>query len=251
MRARRSAESSAQSKLLAGVCEAFGLEAQPERIEVYDNAHIMGTNAVGGMIVAGPDGFQKGQYRKFNIKGTDLTPGDDYGMMKEVMRRRFSRLVKEEEAGENPVRPDLVLVDGGAGQLAAVLEIMADLGVDDIQVVGVAKGPDRDAGLERFFIEGRTPFMLEPKSPVLYYLQRLRDEAHRFANGSHQTRRKMEIKKNPLDEIEGVGPGRKRALLHAFGSARGVSRASVDDLAKVDGVSEALAQRIFDFFRKG
>jgi excinuclease ABC subunit C len=248
---RKMAESSAQSKLLAGVCEAFGLEAQPERIEVYDNAHIMGTNAVGGMIVAGPDGFQKGQYRKFNIKGTDLTPGDDYGMMKEVMRRRFSRLVKEEEAGENPVRPDLVLVDGGAGQLAAVLEIMADLGVDDIQVVGVAKGPDRDAGLERFFIEGRTPFMLEPKSPVLYYLQRLRDEAHRFANGSHQTRRKMEIKKNPLDEIEGVGPGRKRALLHAFGSARGVSRASVDDLAKVDGVSEALAQRIFDFFRKG
>ena len=248
---RKMAESSAQSKLLAGVCEAFGLEAQPERIEVYDNAHIMGTNAVGGMIVAGPDGFQKGQYRKFNIKGTDLTPGDDYGMMKEVMRRRFSRLVKEEEAGENPPRPDLVLVDGGAGQLAAVLEVMADVGVDDIAVVGVAKGPDRDAGLERFFIEGRVPFMLEPKSTVLYYLQRLRDEAHRFANGSHQTRRSMDLKKNPLDEIEGVGPGRKRALLHAFGSARGVSRASVDDLAKVEGVSAALAQRIFDFFRKG
>lgn len=247
---RKMAESSAQSKLLAGVCEAFGLEANPERIEVYDNAHISGTNAVGGMIVAGPDGFQKGQYRKFNIKGTDLTPGDDYGMMKEVMRRRFSRLVKEEEAGGNPVRPDLVLVDGGAGQLAAVLEVMADIGVDDINVVGVAKGPDRDAGLERFFIEGKTPFMLEPKSPVLYYLQRLRDEAHRFANGSHQTRRSMDLKKNPLDEIDGVGPGRKRALLHAFGSARGVSRASVDDLAKVDGVSEALAQRIFDFFRK-
>ncbi|KQW72971.1 excinuclease ABC subunit C [Phenylobacterium sp. Root77] len=248
---RKMAESSAQSKLLAGVCEAFGLEASPERIEVYDNAHISGTNAVGGMIVAGPEGFQKGQYRKFNIKGTDLTPGDDYGMMKEVMRRRFSRMVKDEEAGENPPRPDLVLVDGGAGQLAAVMEIMADLGVDDIDVVGVAKGPDRDAGLERFFIEGKTPFMLEPKSPVLYYLQRLRDEAHRFANGSHQTRRAMDIKKNPLDEIDGVGPGRKRALLHAFGSARGVSRASVDDLAKVDGVSEALAQRIFDFFRKG
>jgi excinuclease ABC subunit C len=247
---RKMAESSAQSKLLAGVCEAFGLEASPERIEVYDNAHIMGTNAVGGMIVAGPEGFQKSQYRKFNIKGTDLTPGDDYGMMKEVMRRRFGRLVKEEEAGENPVRPDLVLVDGGAGQLAAVLEIMADLGVDDIAVVGVAKGPDRDAGLERFFIEGKTPFMLEPKSPVLYYLQRLRDEAHRFANGSHATRRSMDLKKNPLDEIEGVGPGRKRALLHAFGSARGVSRASVDDLAKVEGVSEPLAQRIFDFFRK-
>ncbi len=248
---RKMAESSAQSKLLAGVCEAFGLEGNPERIEVYDNAHIMGTNAVGGMIVAGPDGFQKGQYRKFNIKGADLTPGDDYAMMKEVMRRRFSRMVKEEEAGENPPRPDLVLVDGGAGQLAAVLEVMADVGVDDIAVVGVAKGPDRDAGLERFFIEGKPPFMLEPKSPVLYYLQRLRDEAHRFANGSHQARRAKDLKKNPLDEIEGVGPGRKRALLHAFGSARGVSRASADDLAKVDGVSEALARRIFDFFRKG
>ncbi|MDP3853198.1 excinuclease ABC subunit UvrC [Phenylobacterium sp.] len=248
---RRMAESSAQSKLLAGVCEAFGLDGNPERIEVYDNAHIMGTNAVGGMIVAGPDGFQKSQYRKFNIKGTELTPGDDYGMMKEVMRRRFARLVKEEEAGEGAVRPDLVLVDGGAGQLAAVTEVMADLGVDDIAVVGVAKGPDRDAGLERFFIPGKTPFMLEPKSPVLYYLQRLRDEAHRFANGSHRTRRSMDIKKNPLDEIEGVGPGRKRALLHAFGSARGVSRASVDDLAKVEGLSEPLAQRIFDYFRKG
>ncbi|MDP3594915.1 excinuclease ABC subunit UvrC [Phenylobacterium sp.] len=247
---RKMSESSAQTKLLAGVCEAFGMDAPPERIEVYDNAHIMGTNAVGGMIVAGPEGFQKSQYRKFNIKGTDLTPGDDYGMMKEVMRRRFGRLVKEEEAGEVAVRPDLVLVDGGAGQLAATLEILADLGVDDIAVVGVAKGPDRDAGLERFFIEGKPPFMLEPKSPVLYYLQRLRDEAHRFANGSHRTRRSMDIKKNPLDEIEGVGPGRKRALLHAYGSARGVSRASVDDLAKVDGVSEALAQRIFDFFRK-
>ncbi|MES2895399.1 MAG: excinuclease ABC subunit UvrC [Pseudomonadota bacterium] len=248
---RKMAESSAQSKLLAGVCEAFGLDGNPERIEVYDNAHIMGTNAVGGMIVAGPDGFQKNQYRKFNIKGTELTPGDDYGMMKEVMRRRFARLVKEEEAGEGAIRPDLVLVDGGAGQLAAVTEVMADLGVDDIAVVGVAKGPDRDAGLERFFIEGKPPFMLEPKSPVLYYLQRLRDEAHRFANGSHRTRRSMDIKKNPLDEIEGVGPGRKRALLHAFGSARGVSRASVDDLAKVEGVSEPLAQRIFDYFRKG
>jgi len=247
---RKMAESSAQSKLLAGVCEAFGLDGNPERIEVYDNAHIMGTNAVGGMIVAGPDGFQKSQYRKFNIKGTDLTPGDDYGMMKEVMRRRFARLVKEEEAGEGAIRPDLVLVDGGAGQLAAVTEVMADLGVDDIAVVGVAKGPDRDAGLERFFIPGKTPFMLEPKSPVLYYLQRLRDEAHRFANGSHRTRRSMDIKKNPLDEIEGVGPGRKRALLHAFGSARGVSRASMEDLAKVEGVSEPLAQRVFDFFRK-
>jgi len=247
---RKMAESSAQSKLLAGVCEAFGLEAPPERIEVYDNSHIMGTNAVGGMIVAGPEGFQKSQYRKFNIKSTDLTPGDDFGMMREVLRRRFSRLVKEEEAGEQPPRPDLVLIDGGAGQLTAALEVMADLGVDDIPVVGVAKGPDRDAGLERFFIPGREPFMLEPKSPVLYYLQRLRDEAHRFAIGSHRTRRAIDMRRNPLDEIEGVGPGRKRALLHAFGSARGVSRASVEDLAKVEGVSQALAQRIYDFFRK-
>jgi len=247
---RKLAESSAQAKLLAGVCEAFGLEAQPERIEVYDNSHIMGTNAVGGMVVAGPEGFQKSQYRKFNIRASDLTPGDDYGMMREVLRRRFARLAKEEEAGENPVRPDLVLIDGGAGQLAAASEIMADLGVDDIPVVGVAKGPDRDAGLERFFLPGKEPFMLEPKSPVLYYLQRLRDEAHRFAIGSHRTRRAMDLKRNPLDEIEGVGASRKRALLHAFGSARGVARASVEDLAKVEGVSEALAQRIHDHFRK-
>jgi len=247
---RKMAESSAQSKLLAAVCETFGLESAPERIEVYDNSHIMGTNAVGGMIVAGPDGFQKSQYRKFNIKSTELTPGDDYGMMNEVLRRRFARLAKEEEAGENPIRPDLVLVDGGAGQLAAALEVMADLGVDDIAVVGVAKGPDRDAGLERFFMPGKTPFMLEPKSPVLYYLQRLRDEAHRFAIGTHRVKRSMEMRRNPLDEIDGVGPGRKRALLHAFGSAKGVSRASVSDLAKVEGVSEPLAQRIFDYFRK-
>jgi excinuclease ABC subunit C len=248
---RKMAESSAQSKLLAALCETFALESSPERIEVYDNSHIMGTNAVGGMIVAGPEGFQKNQYRKFNIKSTELTPGDDYGMMNEVLRRRFARLAKEEEAGENPPRPDLILVDGGAGQLAAAQEVMADLGVDDIVVVGVAKGPDRDAGLERFFLPGKPPFMLEPKSPVLYYLQRLRDEAHRFAIGTHRARRAIEMRKNPLDEIEGVGPAKKRALLHAFGSARGVSRASAEDLAKVEGVSEALAERIFGFFRKG
>jgi excinuclease ABC subunit C len=248
---RKLAEGSAQTKLLAAVCETFGLEASPERIEVYDNSHIMGTNAVGGMIVAGPEGFQKNQYRKFNIRSTDLTPGDDYGMMREVLRRRFARLAKEEEAGEAPPRPDLLLMDGGAGQLAAAQEVMADLGVDDIAVVGVAKGPDRDAGLERFFLPGKPPFMLEPKSPVLYYLQRLRDEAHRFAIGAHRTRRAAEMKKNPLDEIDGVGPGRKKALLHAFGSARGVSRASVEDLVKVDGVSEPLAQRIHAFFHKG
>ena len=200
--------------------------------------------------MAGPEGFQKSQYRKFNIRSADLVPGDDYGMMREVLRRRFGRMVKEEEEGQTPPRPDLVLIDGGAGQLAVVVETMADLGVDDIQVVGVAKGPDRDAGLERFFVPGQTPFMLEPKSPVLYFLQRLRDEAHRFAIGAHRTRRTMEMKRNPLDEIEGIGAARKRALLHAFGSARGVSRADSADLMKVEGVSQAMAQRIYDYFHK-
>lgn len=247
---RKLAENSAQSKILDEVCEAFGLDARPERIEVYDNAHIQGTNAVGGMVVAGPEGFRKNQYRKFNIRGEDLTPGDDYGMMREVMRRRFGKLVKDEEAGEAVERPDLLLVDGGAGQLAEVLAVMADLGVDDIAVVGVAKGPDRDAGKEHFFMPGKPPFMLPLKSPALYYIQRLRDEAHRFANGAHAKRRSMDIKKNPLDEIEGVGPGRKKALLHAFGSAKGVSRASVADLVKVNGVNQSLAERIHGFFRK-
>ena len=246
---RKMAESSAQGKILSEVCEAFGLEGTPERIEVYDNAHIQGTNAVGGMIVAGPEGFQKSQYRKFNIRGTDLTPGDDYGMMREVMRRRFGRLVKDEEEGvEEVVRPDLLLIDGGAGQLAEVQAVLADLGLDDILAVGVAKGPDRDAGMERFFVPGKPPFMLPLKSPALYYIQRLRDEAHRFANGAHRTRRSMDIKKNPLDEIEGVGPGRKKALLHAFGSAKGVGRAAVVDLEKVEGINRAMAERIYGFF---
>ncbi|MFA4951592.1 excinuclease ABC subunit UvrC [Brevundimonas sp.] len=246
---RKMAEGSAQGKILDEVCEAFGLDSRPERIEVYDNAHIQGTNAVGGMIVAGPEGFQKSQYRKFNIKGTDLTPGDDYGMMREVMRRRFGRLVKDEEEGtEEVVRPDLLLIDGGAGQLAEVLAVLADLGLDDITAVGVAKGPDRDAGKEHFFMPGKPPFMMPLKSPALYYVQRLRDEAHRFANGAHAKRRSMDIKRNPLDEIEGVGPGRKKALLHAFGSAKGVGRASVVDLVKVDGINQPLAERIYGFF---
>lgn len=245
---RKMAEGSAQGKILDEVCEAFGLDSRPERIEIYDNAHIQGANAVGGMVVAGPEGFQKSQYRKFNIKGEDLTPGDDYGMMREVMRRRFSRLVKDEDAGEEVVRPDLLLIDGGAGQLAEVLAVLADLGLDDITAVGVAKGPDRDAGMERFFMPGKPPFMLPLKSPALYYIQRLRDEAHRFANGAHRTRRSMDIKKNPLDEIEGVGPGRKKALLHAFGSAKGVGRASVADLVKVEGINQPMAERIHAFF---
>ena len=245
---RKMAEGSAQGKILDEVCEAFGLDARPERIEIYDNAHIQGTNAVGGMVVAGPEGFQKSQYRKFNIRGEDLTPGDDYGMMREVMRRRFSRLVKDEDAGEEVVRPDLLLIDGGAGQLAEVLAVLADLGLDDIVAVGVAKGPDRDAGLERMFMPGKPPFMLPLKSPALYYIQRLRDEAHRFANGAHRTRRSMDIKKNPLDEIEGIGPGRKKALLHAFGSAKGVGRAAVVDLVKVEGINQPMAERIHAFF---
>jgi len=247
---RKLAENSATSKILDEVCEAFGLDARPERIEVYDNAHIQGTNAVGGMIVAGPEGFRKNQYRKFNIRGDDLTPGDDYGMMREVMRRRFGKMVKDEEAGEVVERPDLLLIDGGAGQLAEVLAVLADLGIDDILAVGVAKGPDRDAGKEHFFIPGKPPFMLPMKSPALYYIQRLRDEAHRFANGAHAKRRSMDITRNPLDEIEGVGPSRKKALLHAFGSAKGVSRASVADLIKVPGVNQALAERIHGFFHK-
>jgi len=245
---RKMAEGSAQGKILDEVCEAFGLDTRPERIEIYDNAHIQGTNAVGGMVVAGLEGFQKSQYRKFNIRGEDLTPGDDYGMMREVMRRRFGRLVKDEDAGEEVVRPDLLLIDGGAGQLAEVLAVLADLGLDDITAVGVAKGPDRDAGKEHFFMPGKPPFMLPLKSPALYYIQRLRDEAHRFANGAHAKRRSMDIRKNPLDEIEGIGPGRKKALLHAFGSAKGVSRASVADLVKVEGINQPMAERIYGFF---
>ncbi len=247
---RKMAESSAQSKILEEVCEAFGLDTRPERIEIYDNAHISGTNAVGGMVVAGPEGFRKNQYRKFNIRGEELTPGDDYGMMREVMRRRFGRLVKDEDEGEEVERPDLLLIDGGAGQLAEVQAVLADLGLDDILAVGVAKGPDRDAGKEHFFMPGKPPFMLPLKSPALYYIQRLRDEAHRFANGAHAKRRSMDIKRNPLDEIEGVGPGRKKALLHAFGSAKGVGRAAVVDLVKVEGINQPLAERIHAFFHR-
>jgi excinuclease ABC subunit C len=248
---RRMAEQSAQSRLLLGVAEAFGLDAPPSRIEVYDNSHLGGTHAVGGMVVAGPEGFIKGQYRKFTIRDLDTQPGDDYAMMAEVFRRRFMRLIKEKDLPEgekNFGRPDLVLVDGGQGQLDAVLAVLTELGLDDLNVVGVAKGPDRDAGLERFFMPGRLPFMLEPKSPVLYYLQRLRDEAHRYAIGANRQKRDAAITRNPLDEIDGIGARRKRALLAAFGSGREVAAARVEDLAKVEGVSQALAQKIYDFF---
>jgi excinuclease ABC subunit C len=245
--ARRVAENSAQRELLDGVAELFGLEAPPRRIEVYDNSHIQGAQAVGGMIVAGPDGFEKGEYRKYNIKSAELTPGDDYAMMREVLTRRFARLVKEE--GDPKTKwPDLALIDGGPGQLAVACQVFADLGVEDVTLVGISKGPDRDAGREHFYIPGREPFRLDPKSPVLYYLQRLRDEAHRFAIGTHRKKRSKAIGANPLDEIAGVGAGRKRALLQHFGSARAVAGASLADLETVAGVSDTLAKKIYDFF---
>jgi excinuclease ABC subunit C len=248
--ARRLAENSAQRELLEGVAEIFGLEPAPRRIEVYDNSHIQGASAVGAMIVAGPDGFEKGEYRKFNIKSADVAPGDDYGMMREVLSRRFARLVREAEDAKAKW-PDLVLIDGGPGQLAVAQSVLEDLGVEDVILVGVAKGPDREAGREHFYLKNREPFRLDPKSPVLYYLQRLRDEAHRFAIGSHRKKRAKALGANPLDEITGVGASRKRALLQHFGSARAVAGASLADLEAVAGVSAALARRIFDFFHPG
>ena len=248
--ARKLAESASQARLLDGVADAFGLDAAPKRIEVYDNSHVSGTNAVGGMIVAGPDGFEKKHYRKFNIKDAATAPGDDYAMMREVLTRRFTRLLKEDEARDKGLWPDLILVDGGQGQLGVATQVMADLGVEDVTVVGVAKGPDRDAGRERFFMADRPSFMLEPKSPVLYYLQRLRDEAHRFAIGAHRQKRSKGIGATPLDEIEGIGARRKRALLNHFGSARAVSRAGLADLEAVEGISQTVAKRIYDFFHQ-
>jgi len=254
---RRLAESSSQARLLEGLGEVFGLDGAPRRIEVYDNSHIMGTNAVGAMVVAGSEGFVKGQYRKFNIKSEELTPGDDYGMMREVMTRRFSRLLKEagpRADGDDEDRdtigawPDLVLIDGGRGQLNAVRETLVELGIEDVPLVGVAKGPERNAGRETFYLPERDSFMLPTRDPVLYFIQRLRDEAHRFAIGSHRARRKKDMAKNPLDEIHGIGPGRKRALLRHFGTAKAVSRAGIDDLRGVPGISESMAQLIYDFF---
>ena len=247
---RKMAETSSQAKLLDGVAKAFGLPEPPRRIEVYDNSHIQGAQAVGAMIVAGPEGLIKPQYRKFNIR-SDIPAGDDFGMMREVLTRRFSRLLKEEgEAGEVPVRPDLVLIDGGQGQLNAARGVLADLGLSDLAVAGVAKGPDRDAGREHFYLPEKPSFMLDQRDPVLYYIQRLRDEAHRFAIGSHRAKRAKTIGANPLDEIAGIGPGRKKALLQAFGSAKAVSRASLTDLAAVEGVSVALARAIYDHFHE-
>ncbi|MFK4818984.1 excinuclease ABC subunit UvrC [Ochrobactrum quorumnocens] len=260
---RRLAETSSQARLLKGLAETFGLPHTPRRIEVYDNSHIMGTNAVGGMIVAGPEGFVKNQYRKFNIKSTDITPGDDFGMMREVIERRFSRLVKEHREPEPvtvtenleavndafPAWPDVILIDGGQGQVGAVRQILGELGISQlVTAIGIAKGVDREAGRERFFVEGKQAFTLPPRDPVLYFIQRMRDEAHRFAIGTHRARRKKEMVANPLDEISGIGPTRKRALLHHFGTAKAVSRAAIEDLMQIDGISEAMAKTIHDHF---
>ena len=245
---RKMSEAATQDKLLKGLAEAFGLKSPPQRIEVYDNSHIQGTNAVGGMIVSGTEGFIKSQYRKFNIKGDDLTPGDDFGMMKEVLTRRFKRLLKEDPDRQSEAWPDLLLIDGGAGQISAVAEIMGELGISDVPFIGVAKGVDRDAGKEEFYRPGSSPFALRHNDPVLYFVQRLRDEAHRFAIGTHRAKRAKSVMANPLDEVPGVGPGRKKALLAHFGSAKAVARAGLADLKAVDGISGALAETIHDFF---
>jgi excinuclease ABC subunit C len=243
-------ETATQAKLLRGIAEAFALDEAPKRIEVFDNSHIQGAYAVGAMIVSGPDGFLKNQYRKFNIMGDDLTPGDDFGMMKEVMTRRFTRLIKEDPERTSESWPDLLLIDGGAGQVSAVAEILETLGVDDVPMVGVAKGVDRDHGKEEFYIPGRSVFALQRNDPVLYFVQRMRDEAHRFAIGTHRAKRAKAISANPLDDIAGIGASRKRALLAHFGSAKAVSRANLADLKAVDGISAAMAEKIYDFFHE-
>jgi len=249
---RKLAEGASQEKLLAALASAFGLEEAPRRIEVYDNSHIMGANAVGAMVVAGPAGFMKAHYRTFNIKDEELAPGDDYGMMREVLRRRFARLIKEEGAKEDPEafpqRPDLIIIDGGQGQFDAAGAVLADLGIDDVPVVAIAKGADRDAGRETFFVAGKEPFRLSPRDPALYFVERLRDEAHRFAIGTHRARRRKAFTASPLDEIAGIGPARKRALLNAFGTAKAISRAGLADLEKVAGINAASAKLVYDFF---
>ena len=272
---RKLAETSSQQKLLNALAETFGLPRPPRRIEVYDNSHIQGTNAVGAMIVAGIEGFQKGQYRKFNIRSSSLTPGDDFGMMREVLSRRFKRLLAEVPRGfsESAVAgeaepapqdqdvsvahdgaetpwPDLVLIDGGQGQLSVAREVLMELGVE-VPLVAIAKGPDRDAGRETFFLPGRDSFKLPPRDPVLYFTQRLRDEAHRFAIGSHRARRNRDLREAGLQEIAGIGPTRKRALLHHFGTLKAIERASVADLMQVDGISDETARRIYAFFHEG
>ncbi|HTP92451.1 MAG TPA: excinuclease ABC subunit UvrC, partial [Xanthobacteraceae bacterium] len=280
---RKLAETSSQQKLLRQLAETFGLPRVPQRIEVYDNSHIQGSNAVGAMIVAGPEGFRKSQYRKFNIRSAELTPGDDFAMMREVLLRRFKRLMaeaprpslssvpdlppvtdavdvalsdqplpeqgKEEDDAESPW-PDLVLIDGGQGQLNAARDVLTGLGLE-VPLAAIAKGPDRDAGRETFFVPGRDSFKLPPRDPVLYFVERLRDEAHRFAVGSHRARRTRDLREAGLQEIDGIGPTRKRALLHHFGTLKAIERASVTDLVQVDGISAETARRIYAFFHDG
>jgi len=266
---RKLADTASQQKLLAALAESFGLPRPPRRIEVYDNSHIQGSNAVGAMIVAGPEGFRKNQYRKFNIKSAELTPGDDYGMMREVLTRRFKRLLTEapradaepakvdappleagvqSAQGEESPWPDLVVIDGGEGQLKAVEEMLRGLGVVDVPLLAIAKGPDRDAGRETFHLPGKASLKLMPRDPVLYFLQRVRDEAHRFAVGSHRQKRRRDIREAGLQEISGIGPTRKRALLRHFGTLKAIERASLDDLAQVPGINAETARRIYDFF---
>jgi len=265
--ARKLADTSSQQKLLNALTETFALPRSPRRIEVYDNSHIGGSNAVGGMVVAGPEGFRKNQYRKFNIRSQDIKPGDDYGMLREVLQRRFKRLLTEaprisvddalaaEQSGdvgmddEQPW-PDLVLIDGGQGQLSAASETLTAMGVTDLPLVAIAKGPDRDAGRETFFMPGRAPFKLPPRDRLLYFIERLRDEAHRFAIGSHRTRRKKDIREAGLQEIPGIGPTRKRALLRHFGTLKAIERASLPDLAQVPGINAETARKIYEFFHE-
>lgn len=273
---RRLAETSSQARLLEGLAEVFHLDNVPKRIEVYDNSHIMGAQAVGAMIVAGLEGFVKNQYRKFNIKSKELTPGDDFGMMREVLTRRFSRLLKENHGDREPIDvginnergdkkeidpedyeeaigswPDFLIIDGGKGQLSAAYDVLNELGIENLSLIGVAKGPERNAGRETFYQIGHEPFMLQPRDPVLYFVQRLRDEAHRFAIGSHRAKRKKELTKNPLDDIAGIGPTRKRALLLHFGTVKAISRAALADLEAVSGISAAMARIIYDYFQDG
>lgn len=248
--ARRLAERGTQRQLLEGAARVFGLEGPPERIEIYDNSHIQGHAPIGAMVVAGPDGFIKNSYRKFNIRSEEAA-GDDFAMMREVLTRRFGRALREDPERADDSWPDLVLIDGGQGQLEVARQVLTELGLEDIAIVGIAKGPDRDAGRERFFVPGKPPFSLEPRDPVLYFLQRLRDEAHRFAIGTHRTRRAADITRSALDEVPGIGAGRKKALLHHFGSARAVAGATLEDIQAVPGISATLAQKIHDHFRGG
>jgi excinuclease ABC subunit C len=245
---RRLAETSTQNRNLRALAELFELEGPPDRIEVYDNSHVMGTNAVGAMIVAGPEGFRKNGYRKFNIRREGTTPGDDFAMMREVLSRRFARLEKEDPDRSRGEWPDLLLIDGGKGQLSAVCDTLEDAGIHDVPVVAVSKGPDRNAGREIFHMPGGREFSLPTNSPVLFYLQRLRDEAHRFAIGAHRQKRAKSMATSPLDDVPGIGPSRKRALLMHFGTGRAVKGAALEDLEKAPGISKAMARSIYDYF---